>query len=496
MADRMIFGMRVLNITQVGSKINHRNNLSHTQYELDLAGSDSGIDYWYNMMPNTFWYCAGSFGTRSTGNTRFYWSTDAAGHPKKVLCADGTSRIITLALTHSNQNYPVGSILGYKQIIYQEGTAGKATGNHIHLECCEGCIKTKVRNRKGYYNLPNMLDPRRVFFILDGFTTVKNSLGLVFKHCSSVSETVEGATMKLNYGYSSYKLNGGNVHVVRGNSANGYSLHLISAGGYAAVKPLKDFDSDKLLILAGCGNNYFNLGNGTHYGVEGDSTVDGYSQEPKQDGFLAYSIGKDGTVSCVKSSDYWHRQDDVQMVCSPYSVRVHEGKVLTGKDILYSTACPDKDDSLTANSAAFLIDNDWCLAAFEKARPREILAFVQQFEGTLKELFIMDGGGSTGMFESTSGTRKLPMNTARKLPNLLVIAKSLVKATDIPVTPSDTKDPEKEETDYKKMYEELTVKYNDLVKTNEENKQLAMDLKKKYEEAINKAIGILKDIPA
>lgn len=47
MTDRMIFGMRVLNIAQAGTKLTGKPSLSHVSYELDLAGSDSGIDYWY-----------------------------------------------------------------------------------------------------------------------------------------------------------------------------------------------------------------------------------------------------------------------------------------------------------------------------------------------------------------------------------------------------------------------------------------------------------------
>ena len=494
MADRMIFGMYVLNVTQAGTKLTGKPSLSHVSYELDLAGSDSGIDYWYNWMPNTYWYCAGSFGTRATGNTRFYWSVDINGKAKKVLCADGKERYITLAFTHSYRNYPVGAIVGYNGIMYQEGTAGKATGNHIHLEVCSCRVKNKYRNSKGNYNLPNMLDPRSVFFICDSLTTVKSTNGLTFRHCSNV----EGGKLmaKLPTGYSVHKWNGYDVHVVRGNSKAGYSLHFISAGGYTAVKPIGDFDSDKLIILGGCGNNYFDLANGTHYGVEGDSVVGGYSQEPKQNGILAYAIDQNGNTICEKSSNYWLKQDEVQMVCSPYSVRVHEGKVLTGKDIQYSTSYPDKDDTLTANSAAFLIDDDWCIAAFEKARPREILAFAQQFEGTLKELFIMDGGGSTGMFECASGYRKVVMNTARKLPNLLVVAKP-VDTTEKPETPETPETPSTEPDptpDYKKMYDELKSKYDDLVKTNDENKQLATDLKKKYEDAIAKATEILRSV--
>ncbi|MDD5880990.1 hypothetical protein [Stecheria intestinalis] len=313
MIDRMIFGMRVLIITQVGSKINHRNNLSHTQYELDLAGSDSGIDYWYNMMPNTFWYCAGSFGTRSTGNTRFYWSTDAAGHPKKVLCADGKSRVITLALTHSNQNYSVGSILGYKQIIYQEGTAGKATGNHIHLECCEGCIKTKVRNSKGYYNLPNMLDPRRVFFILDGFTTVKNSLGLVFKHCSSI----EGRTEMIGNGFHQFKANGVTCSVYKGK-------HI---GLIVPDKPAQLMDMDaEVQILSKCGNDLYEMTGsaanpaGQIYGPYSAIDHKKSGQPADSKNYLYFQVDNDGKVSYGDWDGVYRDPDGIEYLCSPQSI--------------------------------------------------------------------------------------------------------------------------------------------------------------------------------
>ena len=48
--------------------------------------------------------------------------------------------------------------------------------------------------------------------------------------------------------------------------------------------------------------------------------------------------------------------------------------------------------------------------------------------------------------------------------------------------------------DYKALYEALQAKYEALQKTNVENLQTANDLKKKYEEAIEKALDILKGV--
>lgn len=185
--DRMVFGMHHLNISQIGSRYDGKNHLSHTSYEIDCCGSDSGIDYYFNKLPNTHFKCTGRWGTRSTGNTFFFVTCDSAGQTKKVLCADGAYRVITLALTHSNRDAVIGKIYGYNSILVSEGTQGKATGNHIHVECCEGLVTRKIPNIKGYYNLPGMLDARKVFWVLDGWTTVMQTQGLSFMHCKSVA---------------------------------------------------------------------------------------------------------------------------------------------------------------------------------------------------------------------------------------------------------------------------------------------------------------------
>lgn len=183
--DRMVFGMHHLNISQIGSMYDGQNHYTHTSYEIDCCGSDKGVDYYFNKLPNTSFKCTGRFGTKSTGNTFFFVTCDSAGTAKKVLCADGNYRVITLALTHSNWSPTLGHIYGYNQVVYKEGTSGAATGNHIHLECCEGLVVRKIPNAKGYWNLPGMLDARKVFWILDGWTTVVSTHGLTFKHCKS-----------------------------------------------------------------------------------------------------------------------------------------------------------------------------------------------------------------------------------------------------------------------------------------------------------------------
>lgn len=194
--DRLIFGMKCLNVSQIGSGYDGRNHYSHVSYEVDLAGMDTGADVWRNKMPNTLWYCAGAWGNANTGNTRFFWSCDKNGKAKKVLCADGYLRYITLALTHSRRSFTVGHYYKYDEIMYQEGTSGRATGNHIHLEVCAGHVRTKYRNRAGGYNLANMLPANRMMFLLNGYSYIRNGGGLSWKTTSKVTYTDSSSSSK------------------------------------------------------------------------------------------------------------------------------------------------------------------------------------------------------------------------------------------------------------------------------------------------------------
>lgn len=217
----MVFGMPYLRITQVGSyymnilRIKSGGNIdTHVAYEIDFAGENSGVDYWYNKMPNTGWYASDVFGNYNTGNTYLFYSCDPqTGKPKEVECADGQRRVITLALTHSNMRFKLRKIYRFNEVMYSEGVAGYATGNHIHCEACEGVVHTKVRNKYGYYNLPNMLDLTKVFYILDTFTTVLDTKGLQFMATSEVTVDdgqilVTTANVNLRRGY------GKNTHII------------------------------------------------------------------------------------------------------------------------------------------------------------------------------------------------------------------------------------------------------------------------------------------
>lgn len=187
--DRLCFGMAVMNISQTGTGYTGKSSYSHPSFELDFTGMDTGTDKWCNFMQHTKMKIVAMY-TKSSGNTAFFWTVDDAGNPKMVLCADGKLHYVTLALTHSNYTWKVGQTFGYGEMMYSEGTQGKATGNHIHAEMCFGKVKSKVKNSKGFYSLPNMVAMNKYMFVVASKTKIGNTKGLTWKTCTSTTYKV------------------------------------------------------------------------------------------------------------------------------------------------------------------------------------------------------------------------------------------------------------------------------------------------------------------
>ena len=201
--DRLVFGMHDLTITQGPYGLN---GSSHKNGALDLAGQDTGIDFWYCQSRMK---CLGPMTLHKNGRTSGGYGTyaftfvDSNGEPVKVKLADGSERFVTLAMTHSNQKYTKctkGKIYEKGQPCYEEGGRGASGpntfGNHIHIEVAEGVQTDKYyRPEIATYTMNNELDPRRCFFIFDKYTTkIRNTQGMTFKHCDAVTtETAAGA---------------------------------------------------------------------------------------------------------------------------------------------------------------------------------------------------------------------------------------------------------------------------------------------------------------
>lgn len=226
--------------------------------------------------------------------------------------------------------------------------------------------------------------------------------------------------MEIEKGYHHLTYKGINVDIVRATYANGYRLHLISAGEAFALKDLMEFDSDRLGIVACVNANYFEMSTGMHLGVEADGIVKGYTQAPKKAGILTYYINDQGAIGAHDQSDYWLSQDQVKVAFAPYSVLIHNGQNVN----MHSESFGSKDLVRTTQTAVLRIEDDWCLAIFSDCFPSDVHAFANEVGAN--ELALMDSGGSTQMFECAStGKRRSIRHTSRLLPNVLVLAKEL-----------------------------------------------------------------------
>lgn len=184
--DKICFGMKNLNLSQAGTALDGKSHYSHHYYQLDLAGKDTGREYWYNNLKETYFK---NLGTWSGGpaNTVFFGTADKNGNQKAVRCADGVDRVLTLGLTHDWNLRPAGQLVAPGEAMYLEGAKGHATGNHIHVEVTYGWTTTMKQLPKGDWCIRDIMDPRKIFYILDGWTNVMNLQGLSFVHTSQVN---------------------------------------------------------------------------------------------------------------------------------------------------------------------------------------------------------------------------------------------------------------------------------------------------------------------
>jgi hypothetical protein len=125
------FPMQYMNITQgeYGS-YSHQGILA-----LDIAGKDWSIDDFMAPFRGKIVKIDASI-----GNAVWLESID------KVLFADGTYDYMTVLSIHDNNisNLYVGKIIEKDVVYYQEGTAGNATGNHVHMTVFRGKYSTRT----------------------------------------------------------------------------------------------------------------------------------------------------------------------------------------------------------------------------------------------------------------------------------------------------------------------------------------------------------------
>ena len=152
--EKLQFPMKCINITQgVNGQLSHQGT-----YAIDNAGKDTGIDDVYAPCTMIIKYKDSS----TNGHAVFAQSTD------KVQFADGSINYATMMFIHDNDisDLKVGQVINQGEVFYQEGVAGKATGNHCHIEVAKGkYTKPYEFNVYKVYMLPNSVHPASAFYI-------------------------------------------------------------------------------------------------------------------------------------------------------------------------------------------------------------------------------------------------------------------------------------------------------------------------------------------
>ena len=160
--EKAIFPMDYLNISQgINENYSHQNRLA-----LDLIGSGNGND---------------SFRAPFTGVIKKIYGKDNVvwfESINDVQFADGTISKMTIMCMHDNDisDIYVGKTIHQNESFLTVGTAGNATGPHIHLECGNGSFSGTgwYKNSSGKWCINNGINPWDALYIKSS-TNVINS---------------------------------------------------------------------------------------------------------------------------------------------------------------------------------------------------------------------------------------------------------------------------------------------------------------------------------
>lgn len=156
--EKAYFGMDTLRVTNGP----HGNKSHMNSWAIDLGGEDTGISRFYAPFTGVI--------KRLRTNSNEVWFESS----EPVQWADGTQDYVTILMIHANSVPAVqGQTVKQGEWLYNEGTKGNATGNHIHFEVGKGKFVSPYGWYKvGYgtdgseiWNIYNQVDPTRVFFL-------------------------------------------------------------------------------------------------------------------------------------------------------------------------------------------------------------------------------------------------------------------------------------------------------------------------------------------
>lgn len=147
-----VFPMSVMNITQGMESGTHAGS-----FAIDIAGRDSGKEWAFAPFTGVIKK------KYANGNTVWLESVNPVEY------ADGSVDYMTVAMTHDNNidRLKVGQVINQGVNFYQEGTAGNATGNHIHLGVGRGKFSGSgwYQNKYGYWVINNEIRPYDAFYL-------------------------------------------------------------------------------------------------------------------------------------------------------------------------------------------------------------------------------------------------------------------------------------------------------------------------------------------
>lgn len=224
--------MKYVNVTQIpNNAFSHRGSLS----AWDNAGKDSGIDDGYAPYTGTI-----TWKDNPRSNTGVLFTNTVP-----VKCADGVIRKAGQVHTlfwHDNDisDLYVGKQIKQGEVFYQEGTAGKATGNHIHFNVGVGTYKKGtyplVENEFDVWEIKGEINPTKIFFIDDSHKVIKTNGMKWVKYVEEKVTPVPVPSGKKKYLYLSMTVSSWRVYPISKSAKVGHELGSLAPRKFGGLK--------------------------------------------------------------------------------------------------------------------------------------------------------------------------------------------------------------------------------------------------------------------
>lgn len=391
------FGMEYLNISQ--SRYGSYSHKGLNAY--DLTGEDSGIDRFIATYQYVIIGVLSFTGTGFANTVMFY----------------DDENDVTLALTHQNNLdrsiYYVGHRFNLNDTIYFEGMAGKATGNHIHLEIGKGRQTTKTKIN-GVWQLKELINIEDYFY-LDN-TIIKDTKGINF----------EIKELTMNNGLNNIIWNNQRVYVYK--QGKDQDIGLISTDNWKETQTIDKFKKDGIeidcIINASYFENHANSDYGQVYGREQSFSKD---ERPDQMEWLDTVITKDNEMKIGNFASWEWLKPYVKLGLSHAVTILKDGYSVDD----YSSAV-GKGKIETKNTQTILGKDKeyfYFIVVAGKLNAYECRELCKKL-GIINAV-MLDSGGSSQMIADNIKI----VYTGRKLPNALVLYKSAKSETTTEETP-------------------------------------------------------------